>query len=140
MIHAATIEDTACFKVIRTWIIRDWCQYDPLATKEYDGDNPNQVTDGRWEFVQSIVVRDQIDPVVEIVIGDFCEPAAKDSNGVCHAHIEICADATDDCSPDTWLVYDYKIDLYADGVGDFGDFDVYVGKLTREQMANGSSS
>jgi hypothetical protein len=132
-----TIEDTACFKVIRTWIIIDWCQYDPLATKTYDGDNPNEVTAGRWEFVQSIVVRDKIDPVITVDVGD-CEPAVKDTaDGICYGHIEICADATDDCSPDTWLVYDYKIDAFSDGVGQFGDFDFYVGKLTQDQAAKG---
>jgi hypothetical protein len=126
-----TIEDTACFKVIRTWIVIDWCTYDPLAPKEYDGDNPNQVTDGRWEFVQHIVVRDKVDPEV-------CEPAVKDpADGICYGHIEICANATDDCSPDGWLVYDYKIDLYSDGVGHFGDYDLYAGKLTPDAHANG---
>ncbi|MDX1683637.1 MAG: HYR domain-containing protein [Saprospiraceae bacterium] len=131
-----SIEDTACFKVIRTWVIIDWCQYDPLDQQVRDGDNPNEVSPGRWEYVQSIVVRDKVDPVVSVEVGD-CEPAEKDSLGVCHAHLEICAEATDDCSPDDWLVYDYKIDAYSDGVGQFGDFDFYVGKLTREQAANG---
>ena len=67
-----------------------------------------------------------------------CQPAVKDTaDGICYGHIEICADATDDCSPDTWLVYDYKIDAYSDGVGQFGDFDFYVGKLTQDQASNG---
>jgi subtilisin-like proprotein convertase family protein len=106
-----TIEDTACFKVVRTWVVIDWCTYDPLAPQTRDGDNPNQVSDGRWEFVQVIVVRDQIDPEVTVEVGD-CEPAEKDVNdGICYGHLELCATATDDCSPDTWLVYDYKIEM-----------------------------
>jgi hypothetical protein len=129
-----TIEADACFKVIRTWIVIDWCTYDPLAPKMYDGDNPEVVTEGRYEFVQSIVVRDKIDPVITTEVGE-CEPAEYvDSLGTCVGHIEVCAEATDDCSPDSWIVYDYKIDAFSDGVGQFGDFDYYVGKLTRLQF------
>ena len=130
-----SIEDTACFKVLRTWTVIDWCTYDPLAPETRDGDNPNMVTDGRWEFLQVIVVRDKIDPVVTIDMGD-CEPAVKDANWQCWGHLDLCATATDDCSPDTWLVYDYKIDLWSDGDGVFGDFDLYVGKMTLQQFNN----
>ncbi|MDX1684040.1 MAG: cohesin domain-containing protein [Saprospiraceae bacterium] len=133
-----TIEPDACFKVIRTWTIIDWCQYDPLAGQERDGDNPNEVSPGRWEYVQSIVVRDKIDPEITVDVGD-CEPAVYvDSLGTCVGHIDICASATDDCSPDDWIVYDYKVDAFSDGVGQFGDFDFYVGKLTLRQFNNGT--
>ena len=47
--------------------------------------------------------------------------------GICFGHIELTVDATDDCSPDYWLSYDYKIDLYNDGAGAYGTYDVYVG-------------
>ena len=134
-----TVEPDACFKVIRTWVIIDWCQYDPLMGRDDDGDNPNQVAEGRWEYIQVINVRDKIDPVVSVEVGD-CEPAVKDTaTGICLGRLEICATATDECSPDDWLVYDYKIDAFSDGVGQFGDFDFYVGKLTLKQFNDGTS-
>lgn len=46
--------DTACFKLLRTWIVIDWCQYNPNAT------NPV----GRFEYVQTIKVLDQTAPTV----------------------------------------------------------------------------
>jgi len=126
-----TIEDTACFKIIRTWTVIDWCTYDPF---DFDPDNPV----GRWEWVQVIVVRDQIDPVVDVTEGD-CEPLTYVNDPVlgCIGHVDLCATATDDCSPDTWLVYDYKIDVYSDKSGAYGDFDLYVGKLTPDQADKG---
>jgi hypothetical protein len=104
-----------------------------------DGDNPNEVAPGRWEYIQVINVRDKIDPVVTVDVGD-CEPAVKDTaTGICLGRLEICATATDECSPDDWIVYDYKIDAFSDGVGQFGDFDFYVGKLTLKQFNDGTS-
>ncbi|MBK9632640.1 MAG: hypothetical protein IPO62_16565 [Saprospiraceae bacterium] len=60
-----TIEPDACLKVLRTWTIIDWCQYDPFI----DPDN------GRWERLQVIKVRDQDRPVVTCNVGP-CEPAS----------------------------------------------------------------
>lgn len=113
-----TIEPDACFKIIRTWIVIDWCQYDPTT----------QRTDGRWEYIQVIKVLDTNDPVVQCEVGD-CEPAEKDSLGICHGHIELTVDAEDECTPDSWLSYEYKIDLYNDG-----DYDVYSGPARPGQV------
>ncbi len=44
----------ACFKILRHWIVIDWCQYDPNL-------NPDQ---GRWEHVQVIEVMDNEAPVL----------------------------------------------------------------------------
>lgn len=106
-----TIEPDACFKIIRTWIVIDWCQYDPTTQRD----------DGRWEYVQIIKVLDTNDPVVMCDVGD-CSPAEKDSLGICQGHIELTVDAEDECTPDNWLNYEYKIDLDNDG-----DYDVYSG-------------
>ena len=102
-----TVEPDACYKIIRTWIVIDWCQYDPAR----GGD------DGRWEYVQIIKVQDREDPVVNCEIGP-CEPAEKDTNGICFGHIELTVDAEDECTPDDWLNYEYKIDLNNDGTYD----------------------
>ena len=130
-----SVEDTACFKILRTWVVIDWCQYDPLAPETRDGDNPNQVSDGRWEFLQVILVRDTDDPIITIE-----DPRCDTLRGgydstlmTCTSHITMCASANDNCSPDDWLVYEYKLDLYSDSVGAFGYYDHYAGKLTWKQ-------
>lgn len=122
-----TIEPDACFKVLRTWVVIDWCQYDP---------NIDPI-EGRWEYLQIIKVHDTDKPVVSITVGP-CEPAVKNTvNNICYGHIELSADATDNCSPLDWLFYDYKIDLYNDGLGSHQGYDYKVGPLTRKDYAAG---
>ncbi|MBK8956119.1 MAG: HYR domain-containing protein [Saprospiraceae bacterium] len=120
-----TIEPDACFKVLRKWVVIDWCQYDPSLDPE----------NGRWEYLQIIKVTDTDKPVVSITVGD-CEPAVK-TNGVCYGHINITADATDNCSPLDWLFYEYKIDFFNDGKGAYSGKDAVVGPLTRKEFAAG---
>jgi len=52
------IDFPACYKIVRTWKVMDWCQYDPS--------NP---TVGLWQDQQVIAVMDNNPPVV-----DFCPP------------------------------------------------------------------
>ena len=120
-----TIEPDACFKVLRHWIVIDWCQYDPNLDP----------TRGRWEYLQIIKVHDTDKPVITISIGD-CESAVINQlDQLCYGHITLTADATDNCSPLDWLFYDYKIDLYNDGKGIHSGFDFAVGPLTRKDFA-----
>lgn len=113
------LEPDACFKIIRTWIVIDWCQYDPTTR----GD------EGRWEYTQVIKVLDRNDPVVTCIVGD-CEPAEKDSLGVCQGHISLTVDPEDQCTPDDWLNYEYKIDLFNDG-----DYNAFSGPARPGQTA-----
>ena len=122
-----TIEPDACFKVLRHWTVIDWCQYDPSIDPE----------NGRWEYLQIIKVHDTDKPVVSISVGD-CEPAVKNAtDNICYGHISLTADATDNCSPLDWLFYDYKIDLFNDGIGAHSGYDYKVGPLTRKEFAAG---
>ena len=114
-----TIEPDACFKVIRTWIVIDWCQYDPTHSS----------TEGRWEYRQIIKVLDTKDPVVTCEIGP-CEPAVRNAQWSCDGHIELTVDADDECTPDNWLNYEYKIDIDDDGT-----YDVYSGPAKPGQVA-----
>ena len=124
-----TIEPDACFKILRTWTVIDWCQYDPFIN----------ATRGRWSALQVIKVRDRIKPVVECVIGD-CEPASLNSaNGICYGHINLSANVTDNCTPIDWLLWEYKVDLYNDGKGVHGNYDTRVGSLTQKQQAKGDT-
>jgi hypothetical protein len=123
------IEPDACFKVLRRWVVIDWCQYDPFIDPDF----------GRWEALQVIKVRDQDRPVVTCNVGP-CEPAVIDpALGICVGHISLTADATDNCSPLDWLFWEYKIDAFNDGKGVHGGYDFRVGTLTRKQYAAGDT-
>lgn len=122
-----TIEVDACFKVLRKWVVIDWCQYDPLISP----------TNGRWEYLQVIKVHDIVKPVVGIALGD-CEPAFKKAvDNICYGHLEISAEASDNCSPQDWLFFEYKIDLYNDGKGVYSGFDYAVGPLAHKELIAG---
>ena len=115
------IEKDACFKILRQWIVVDWCQYNPLK-------NPY---DGRWEYLQVIKVVDKEDPVVSAQFAD-CEPADTILfDSLCAGHIDIQVSASDVCTPNDWLNYEYKIDLFNDGKGVHGTFDLFLGPLTK---------
>jgi hypothetical protein len=117
-----TIEPDACFKILRRWVVIDWCQYDPNIS----------ATEGRWEFTQVIKVFDKKKPVVTCNVG-ACEPAVISAQlGVCVGHISLTATASDSCTPVDWLNYEYKIDAFNNGSIDFT-----VGSLTRRQYAGG---
>ena len=116
-----TVEEGACLKVLRTWSVVDWCQYHPLK-------NPGK---GKWEYFQVIKVRDKLDPEITCTIGD-CHPAVKDTvDGKCYGYIELRAEGTDSCTNQDHLRYEYKIDLFDDGQGPLGGFDLRVGPLSK---------
>ncbi|MEO6189946.1 MAG: T9SS type A sorting domain-containing protein [Saprospiraceae bacterium] len=122
-----TIEPDACFKILRHWIVIDWCQYDPFINATF----------GRWEKLQVIKVRDKDKPVVTCHVGD-CQPATL-TKGICYGPITLTAEATDNCSPLDWLLWEYKIDLFNDGKGIHGGYDLRVGSLTRRGQAAGDT-
>ena len=124
-----TIEPDACFKVLRKWVVIDWCQYDPFIDPDF----------GRWEALQVIKVRDLDKPVVTCEVGP-CEPAVIDPTlKVCVGHISLTATATDNCTPVDWLFWEYKIDAYNDGKGVHGGYDFRVGTLTQRQYNAGDT-
>ncbi len=48
------IEYPFCYKILRTWVVIDWCQYEPNIAN----------STGRWEHVQVIKVLDESAPIV----------------------------------------------------------------------------
>lgn len=101
----------ACFKVLRTWTILDWCQYDPSIS----------LTDGRWTYQQTILVNDGTPPVLMSCADlTFCDPAAAFDPiaGACVGEAVLVLDSVMDCSPEETLVFEYKIDLDNDGAYD----------------------
>ncbi len=90
------VVDSACYKILRTWTVIDWCQFDGVGN-------------GIWTNIQVIKVRDedapeltQLDDVTVCTFTDDCVEV-----------LELSVDATDECSDE--LTYHLFIDGYADG-------------------------
>ncbi|MFK8105058.1 MAG: cohesin domain-containing protein, partial [Saprospiraceae bacterium] len=98
------IVDGACVKILRTWIVIDWCQYDE--------DNPT--AGGRWEYVQLVKVLNSADPVISSACTNETFCASNCVNG----QATLTLDATDDCTPANQLNYKFIIDAFNDGGDD----------------------
>ncbi len=98
-----TFADGACFKIIREWVVIDWCLYDYTNGQE-----------GLWDFSQVIKVNNTNAPVVENCEDrEFCIYGED-----CDGNIDLTIDITDDCtSPDDMNV-SYTIDFFNDGTID----------------------
>ncbi len=101
------ITEDACYKIVRTWIIIDWCQFD---------DSQFPFSDGYWQYAQVIKVVDDVDPEITSDCSDI---------EVCNYDIDcgstevvLILEATDACSED--LNYSYQIDAFYDGTLDSG--------------------
>ena len=102
----------ACFKILRTWTIIDWCQYDPLIDPDF----------GRWEYLQVIKVNDQQEPTIEPCVDvTFCDDNAEyvDTLGTCVGEAILVQDISDACTDSADLIVEYKIDAFNDGSYDF---------------------
>ena len=80
------ISGDACFKILRTWIVVDWCQYDPN----------NPTAGGRYEHVQLIKILNSSAPVLTVGGDSDVENFDADCGA---AFVELFANATDDCTP-----------------------------------------
>jgi len=106
----------ACFKVLRTWEVFDWCTFDENDT---DLNNLNDPTDdgfipGLYTRQQTIKISNNVDPVIT-----GCEVSEVCTYECDEGFIELRASATDDCTPSESLVWRFEIDLYSDGTSDF---------------------
>lgn len=94
------VAQPACFKVLRTWTVIDWCRYDP--------DNP--MSEGKFQNVQIIKVQDNIAPVlscptdVTVSVSDDCQTGIA----------ELGLATADDCSPGVLITNDSP---YAEATG-----------------------
>lgn len=102
----------ACFKILRTWTVVDWCKFAP--NRDSNGNlYPATKMEGTntWSYVQEIKVVDKVgpvfDPLLPIVIADTYD--ANCANG----NISLRASATDACT--NILRWSYKIDTLNDG-------------------------
>lgn len=82
----------ACFKILRTWEVIDWCRYDP-------GD-PNQ--EGKFSYTQTIKVEDNIAPEISCP-----QDIIVSTNGTCGpVRVNIPPVTAEDCSPNISITND----------------------------------
>ena len=85
----------ACFKILRTWKVIDWCQYNPPYS-------------GLWTHIQVIKVMNNVPPTIS-PIEDITECSFDPNCGGLNLDLE--AQADDDCSFASSLTWKYYIDL-----------------------------
>lgn len=95
--------DQACFKILRTWTVIDWCQI-------------NTPSGGIWSHIQVIKVMNTVAPVIS-PIEDIIECSFDPACG--GLTLNFYAEATDDCSGPASLTWTYSIDFDNDGSFDF---------------------
>lgn len=70
------VAQPACFKILRTWTVIDWCRYDP----------ENPMSEGKFQSVQIIKVEDNTAPVINcptdvtVSVSDDCETGLAELN------------------------------------------------------------
>ncbi|RMG82001.1 MAG: T9SS C-terminal target domain-containing protein [Bacteroidetes bacterium] len=90
----------ACYKVLRNWIVIDWCQFNP--------NDPN--TDGIWEHTQVLKVEDADAPVIDCPDDIVYESIDADCG---NTFVTVPPISITDCS--TNFDYSYTVDYDSDG-------------------------
>ncbi len=101
-----------CAKLVRTWTLMDWCQRDPKHEGKYK----------TWDYDQTILISETNAPefTTDCVEKEVCTYDAACEEG----YIELPMSAKDDCTQGEELRWRYRIDLYNDGIGILGSFDI----------------
>ncbi len=89
----------ACFKIIRTWTVIDWCR------KNEEGYEP-------LEYQQIIKVTNNVNPEIEVIADST---ACTLDNSCDEGKVSLIANGDDDCTPTANLSYRYQIDFDFDG-------------------------
>ncbi|HEX5624588.1 MAG TPA: hypothetical protein VFX48_01120, partial [Saprospiraceae bacterium] len=100
-----TLDPDACLKILRKWIVIDWCLYNP------NDKNPK----GYWTWTQVIKVLNSVPPTFLT----SCADRTVDVFGPgCAGQVTLVASAVDDCTDSTDLVWTHQVDLYNNGIFD----------------------
>ncbi|MFN8318544.1 MAG: hypothetical protein U0V54_03875 [Saprospiraceae bacterium] len=107
-----TFTDGACVKIIRTWTVIDWCQF-----------NANTGF-GKWTGLQVLKFNNTIDPVFTAPCKDTLVCNYSESCGT--TQYDFAPGTSDDCTADSLLKYEWKIDLNNNGTFDINGVIRYV--------------
>jgi hypothetical protein len=94
------IIDGACFKILRTWKIIEWCLYE-----QYGGIVPGI---NYWEHVQVLKVTNQFGPVFLTDQPTIVECNNFDCGGI---PLVLIQEVEDDCTPDNLIQWSYAVDF-----------------------------
>ncbi|MBK9107382.1 MAG: hypothetical protein IPM92_03120 [Saprospiraceae bacterium] len=98
--------DSTCYKILRKWVVIDWCQYDRITGA------------GIWDTTQIIAVKSSEPPTLESCEPkEFCDPLSFYDNNSrrCMGSYSLVGVGHDDCTEDPNLIWSYKIDENNDG-------------------------
>jgi hypothetical protein len=98
-----TNADQACFKILRTWTVMDWCQL-------------NTQTGGIWTHIQVIKVMNTTGPVIEAPEDLTLCSFDPECGGLT---VDFAIDAEDDCSGEASLTWRYHVDIDNNATFDF---------------------
>ena len=122
-------EDGACYKLVNTYTVINWCAYDPNNPFWVDTDG---FDDGLIKHTQIVKVTDDTKPVIDncedqmFAINDHDD--SDDDGIVCEAKLVLTNSATDPGSencPTGWLKWQVFVDLWGDGTEDL-EFSSYL--------------
>ena len=99
----------ACYKIVRTWTVMDWCQFDP-----------NNPTGGIWTYSQLIKANDNIAPSLEVPDDQTIAVGADCSSG----YVSMATAQGMDCATTIQISNDSP---YADGNGADASGDYPIG-------------
>jgi hypothetical protein len=113
----------ACFKILRTWKVIEWCLYE-----QYGGLVPNV---NYWTHVQVIKVINQFGPefITDQPTIDRCNDF--DCGGL---FVELIQQAEDDCTADELLQWSYAVDLNNNGTIDLGPYTGFGNTIDASQV------
>lgn len=101
--HVFTQVEGVCFKILRTWTIIDWCNYNQQYPERY-----------KYTHVQVIKITNNQKPVFDNCRDTtFCTYEAN-----CYGFIQFKGKAKDDCTPEKDLHWKFEIDLNNNGTID----------------------
>ena len=108
-------DSDACFKILRSWTVIDWCTYDE---DDSDINNIDEATDdgiipGLFRDQQTIKINNTVKPVISV--SGPTEVCTFDCD---EGYIDLIATATDDCTPGVNMVWQWEVDLFSDGSAD----------------------
>jgi hypothetical protein len=90
-----TFVDGACFKILRTWTVIDWCTFN----------QSNPQAGGLWQYTQTIKLHNTTAPVFENCgPREFCVFGEN-----CDGFVDLRKEASDDCTPSNQLKWSYIV-------------------------------